>query len=76
MKRWESWWISARVIPGCSQESLQFLHRHVCISENAAQGSFGDVAAGMNRHGGTAPIGMTHDVVAPSDPGDLETGSL
>jgi hypothetical protein len=52
---------------------LQFLHRHACIRENSAQGSFGDVAAGMNRHGGPAPVRMTHDVVTP---GDLKTGSL
>ena len=76
MERCESWSVSVRVKPGCSQESSQFLHRHVCVSQNAAQGSLGDVAAGMNRHGGAAPVRMTHDVVAPGDLGDLETGSL
>ncbi len=40
------------------------------------RGFLGDVAAGMNRHGGAAPVRMTHDVVAPGDLGDLETGSL
>ena len=64
MERWEFWWIPARVIRGFSQESLQFLHRHFRVSQNAAQSSFGDVAAGMNRHGGAAPVRMTHGVVA------------
>ena len=75
-ERCESWSVSVRVKPGCSQESSQFLHRHVCVSQNAAQGSLGDVPAGMNRHGSATPVGMTHDVVAPGNPGDLETSSL
>jgi len=55
---------------------LQLLHRHACVSENAAQGSLGDITAGMNRHGGTAPVRMTHDVVAPGNPSDLESSFL
>jgi hypothetical protein len=75
-ERWESWSVSDQLIPGCSQESLQFLYRQVCVSQNAAQGSLGDVAAGMNWHGSATPVGMTHDVVAPGDPGDFEASSL
>jgi hypothetical protein len=44
-------------------------------SARMPRGSIG-VAAGMDRHGGAAPVRMTHDVVTPGDPGDLESGSL
>jgi hypothetical protein len=55
---------------------LQFFDAHADVGEDPAECSFGDIAAWVHWDRRAASIGVPHDVVAASDAGHLETGSL
>jgi hypothetical protein len=55
---------------------LQFFDAHADVGENPAECSFGHIAAWVHRDSRAAPVKVPHDVVAASDTGHFETGSL
>jgi hypothetical protein len=55
-----------------SRQALQFIDGQAGIGEDPAKRSLGYIAALMYRDRGPAPIGMTHDVMAAGNPGQLE----
>jgi len=58
------------------EQFAQLVSLHADDREDVTKGSFGHVASRMDRGRDRAAIGMTHDMVAAADPGDLKTGSL
>jgi hypothetical protein len=58
-------------LPGCENTVIEDVDWHEEDGRDA-----GGPALRLNRHGGTAPVRMTHDVVAPGDPSDLESSFL
>jgi hypothetical protein len=58
------------------QDPAQFFYGEAGIGEDSTQGSLRDIPPGVHWNGGTAPVGVSHDVMAARHPGDLEPGSF
>jgi hypothetical protein len=58
------------------EQFAQLTCLHADDREDVTEGSFGHIAAWMNRDRHGAAIGMPHDMMAAADPDDLEAGSL